>query len=491
VDDVTALTATTLAADVRAGRRSARAITDAFLDHIAATDGAIGAYLAVDADGARAAADAIDAARARGEPLGPLAGVPVGVKDVIVTRDLVTTAASKILAGWRPPYDATAVARLRAAGAVVLGKLNCDEFAMGSTGEQSAWRATANPWDLARVPGGSSSGSAAAMAVRAAALTLGTDTGGSIRQPAAFCGVVGLKPTYGRVSRWGAIAYASSLDQIGPLAATVADAALALEVIGGHDPRDATSIAAPAPPLTAALDRGVRGLRVGLPREYLPDDLDADVAAAVARARAILADAGATIVDVSLPHTRYALPAYYVIAPAEAASNLARYDGVRFGARAKDPADLDALYARTRGDGFGAEVIRRIMIGTYVLRAGSYDAYYRQAQQVRALVRRDFDRAFADVDCVLAPVAPTPAWLAGATPTPLDMYRADVFTLACNLAGLPGLAVPCGATAAGLPLGVQLMGRPLDEATLCAAGQVIERATGPAPRAPWPPREAP
>jgi aspartyl-tRNA(Asn)/glutamyl-tRNA(Gln) amidotransferase subunit A len=315
VDDVTALTATTLAADVRAGRRSARAITDAFLDHIAATDGAIGAYLAVDADGARAAADAIDAARARGEPLGPLAGVPVGVKDVIVTRDLVTTAASKILAGWRPPYDATAVARLRAAGAVVLGKLNCDEFAMGSTGEQSAWRATANPWDLARVPGGSSSGSAAAMAVRAAALTLGTDTGGSIRQPAAFCGVVGLKPTYGRVSRWGAIAYASSLDQIGPLAATVADAALALEVIGGHDPRDATSIAAPAPPLTAALDRGVRGLRVGLPREYLPDDLDADVAAAVARARAILADAGATIVDVSLPHTRYALPAYYVIAP--------------------------------------------------------------------------------------------------------------------------------------------------------------------------------
>ena len=480
-----------LAELVRTGAATARAITTAFLDRIAATEPVLHAYLAIDRDGALAAADAVDAQRARGDELGRLAGVPVAVKDLIVTRGLTTTAASRILAGWSPPYDATAVERLRAAGAIIVGKTNCDEFGMGSTNEASAYGPTRNPWRLDRVPGGSSGGSAAAVAAATAPIALGTDTGGSIRQPAAWCGVVGLKPTYGRVSRWGAIAYASSLDQIGPLAATVADAALALEVIGGHDPRDATSIAAPAPPLTAALDRGVRGLRIGLPREYLPDDLDADVAAAVARARAILADAGATIVDVSLPHTRYALPAYYVIAPAEAASNLARYDGIRFGPRAKDPADLDALYARTRGDGFGAEVIRRIMIGTYVLRAGSYDAYYRQAQQVRALVRRDFDRAFADVDCVLAPVAPTPAWLAGATPTPLDMYRADVFTLACNLAGLPGLAVPCGATAAGLPLGVQLMGRPLDEATLCAAGQVIERATGPAPRAPWPPREAP
>ena len=477
--------AAALAARIRAREVSAREVCDAFLARAEATD-ALGAYVVLDADGARAAADAVDAALARGDDPGPLAGVPVGVKDVIVTRDLVTTAASRMLAGWRPPYDATAVARLRAAGAVILGKTNCDEFAMGSTSEQSAWRPARNPWDPSRVPGGSSGGSAVAVAVGAAALTLGTDTGGSIRQPAAFCGVVGLKPTYGRVSRWGAIAYASSLDQIGPMTATVGDAALALEVIGGHDPRDATSVDAPAPALTAALDRGVRGLRVGLPREYLPDDLDAEVAGAVARARAILADAGATVVDVSLPHTRYALPAYYVIAPAEAASNLSRYDGIRFGHRATDAGELDALYAKSRAEGFGPEVIRRIMIGTFVLRAGHYDAYYRQAQQVRALVRRDFDRAFADVDCVLAPVAPTPAFPAGSTPTPLDMYRADVFTLACNLAGLPGLAVPCGATAAGLPLGVQLMGRPLDEATLIAAGAVIERATGPAPRAPWP-----
>ncbi|MBK9035586.1 MAG: Asp-tRNA(Asn)/Glu-tRNA(Gln) amidotransferase subunit GatA [Myxococcales bacterium] len=480
------MTATELAAQVRARAVSARAVTDAFLGRVDATDAALGAYVTVDHEGARAAADALDRALADGADGGPLAGVPVAIKDVIVTRDLVTTAASKILAGWVPPYDATAVARLRAAGAIILGKTNCDEFGMGSTTEHAATRTTVNPWAADRVPGGSSGGSAAAVAAASAPLALGTDTGGSIRQPAAFCGVVGLKPTYGRVSRWGAIAYASSLDQIGPMAATVADAALALEVIAGLDPRDATSIDLPAPALVAALARGVRGLRVGLPREYLPDDLDADVAAAVARAAAMLADAGATVVPMSLPHTRYALPAYYVIAPAEAASNLARYDGVRFGARCQDPADLDELYARTRGEGFGPEVIRRIMIGTYVLRAGSYDAYYRQAQQVRALVRRDFDEAFADVDVVLAPVAPTPAWPRGATPTPLDMYRADVFTLACNLAGLPGLALPCGATAAGLPLGVQLLGRPLDEATLCAAGAAIERARGPAPRAPWP-----
>ena len=322
--------------------------------------------------------------------------------------------------------------------------------------------------------------------MRAAALTLGTDTGGSIRQPAAFCGVVGLKPTYGRISRWGAIAYASSLDQIGPLAATVADAALALDVLAGVDPRDATSIDAPPPGAVAALDRGVRGLRLGVPREYRPDDLDPDVAGALDRAIALYTAAGATVVDVSLPHTRYALPAYYVIAPAEAASNLARYDGIRFGPRPRDVNELDALYARARADGFGPEVTRRIMIGTYVLRAGSYDAYYRRAQQVRALVRRDFDRAFETVDAILAPVAPTPAWLRGATPTPLDMYRADVFTLACNLAGLPGLAVPCGATAAGLPLGVQLLGRPLDEATLCAAGAALEATLGPPPRAPFP-----
>ncbi len=483
--DVTA-TATELAARVRTREVSAREVTDAFLARIAATDEALGAYVAVDRDGARTAAEAVDAAIARGDEPGPLAGVPVAVKDVIVTHGLVTTAASRMLAGWIPPYDATAVTRLRAAGAIVLGKASCDEFAMGSTTEHCAWRTTVNPWDPRRVPGGSSGGSAAAVAASSAALALGTDTGGSIRQPASFCGVVGLKPTYGRISRWGAIAYASSLDQIGPIAATVADAALALDVLAGLDPRDATSIDAPPPGAVAALDRGVRGLRLGVPREYRPDDLDPDVAGALDRAIALYTAAGATVVDVSLPHTRYALPAYYVIAPAEAASNLARYDGIRFGPRPRDVNELDALYARARADGFGPEVTRRIMIGTYVLRAGSYDAYYRRAQQVRALVRRDFDRAFETVDAILAPVAPTPAWLRGATPTPLDMYRADVFTLACNLAGLPGLAVPCGATAAGLPLGVQLLGRPLDEATLCSAGAALEAALGPPPRAPFP-----
>ncbi|MEZ4398556.1 MAG: Asp-tRNA(Asn)/Glu-tRNA(Gln) amidotransferase subunit GatA [Kofleriaceae bacterium] len=486
MDDLTALTASAIAAHVRGRALSAREVTDRFLARAAQSNPVLGAYLLLDADGARVAADAVDARLARGEDPGPLAGVPVAVKDVIVTRGLVTTAGSRMLAGWVPPYDATVVERLRAAGAIVLGKTACDEFAMGSTTEHAAVGTCVNPWDPSRVPGGSSGGSAVAVAAGAAALALGTDTGGSIRQPASLCGVVGWKPTYGRVSRWGAIAFASSLDQIGPMATTVRDAALALEVIAGGDPRDATSLDQPAPSLLDALDHGVAGLTIGVPREYRPDDLDADVAAALERAVAVLRDAGASVREVSLPHTRYALPAYYVIAPAEAASNLARYDGVRFGHRAADATTLEQLYARSRAEGFGPEVKRRIMIGTYVLQAGAYDAYYRQAQQVRARIRGDFDAAFTQVDAILAPVTPTPAWPRGASPAPLDQYRADVFTLACNLAGLPGLAVPCGATATGLPVGVQILGRALDESTVGRVGAAIERAVGPAPRAPWP-----
>ncbi len=463
---------------VKAREVSARQITDLFLERIAGRDGALGAYLAVDADGARARADAIDQAIGRGDDVGPLGGVPIAIKDVIVTEGLVTTAASKMLEGWVPPYDATAVSRLRAAGAVILGKLNCDEFAMGSSNERSGYKPCVNPWDPTRVPGGSSGGSAAAVSAGLASATLGTDTGGSIRQPAALCGVVGLKPTYGRVSRWGAIAFASSLDQIGPLTRTVEDAALLLEVIAGLDPRDATSIDLPAPALRAALGQGVAGLKVGLPREYFEGAIDPQITAAVRAAADALVAAGAELREVSLPHTRYALPTYYLVAPAEASSNLARYDGVRYGHQAKAPRDLADLYARSRADGFGPEVKRRIMIGSYALRAGYYDAYYKKAQQVRALIKRDFDRVFEEVDVLLTPTTPTAAFAVGEKATPLDMYLGDVFTLACNLAGIPGLAVPCGQTDGGLPIGAQLLGRALDEATLCRAGKVIEDALG-------------
>jgi aspartyl-tRNA(Asn)/glutamyl-tRNA(Gln) amidotransferase subunit A len=469
--------ASEMARRVRAKEVSAKELVDAHLARIAAVDGGIGAYLHVDGEGARRRAGEIDAAIARGEDPGPLAGVPVAVKDMLVTEGMPTTAASKILAGWVPPYDGTAVARLRAAGAVLLGKLSCDEFAMGSSNENAATGPVRNPWDTTRVPGGSSGGSAAAVAAGMAAATLGTDTGGSIRQPAAFCGVVGLKPTYGRVSRWGVIAFASSLDQVGPLARTVEDAALVTEIIAGHDPHDATTIDAPAPSLRPALDAPARGLRVGLPREYEGGDVDPEVRGAVDHAIAILRDAGAEMVPVSLPHTKYGLPVYYIIAPAEASSNLARYDGVRYGLRAGDrkQALLD-MYRETRGAGFGPEVKRRIMLGTYALRSGYYDAYYRKAQQVRALIQRDFTAAFEQVDVVLSPTAPTPAFAIGEKARPVDMYLADVFTLPCNLAGLPGISVPCGYTQGGLPLAVQLLARPLDEAALVRGARAIERA---------------
>lgn len=471
------MTAAAHARAVAAGEVSARELAESYLARIAAVDGALGSYLLVDADGARAQADAVDAARARGDALGPLAGVPVAVKDVLVTEGVATTAASRVLDGWIPPYDGTAVRALRDAGAVILGKLNCDEFAMGSSTENSGFRPCRNPWDLTRVPGGSSGGSAAAVAAGLCAASLGTDTGGSIRQPAALCGVVGLKPTYGRVSRYGVIAYASSLDQVGPMARTVEDAALLLEVIAGFDPRDATSIERPVPAYRGALGRGVAGLRVGLPEEYFGDGIDGEVAAAVEAAIAELSRAGAKVVRISLPHTRYALPTYYLIATAEASSNLARYDGVRYGARAAG-GDLKQMYRRTRGEGFGAEVKRRIMLGTYALRAGYYDAYYKKAQQARALIARDFAQAFEQVDVIASPTSPTAAFALGEkSGDPMQMYLMDVYTLACNLAGLPGMSVPCGFTAAGLPIGLQLLAPALGEETLIAAAAAYERAT--------------
>ena len=461
---------------IAAGEITAAQIVDAMIARIRAVDDVIGAYLAVDEDGARAAAEEVDRQRAANAPLGPLAGVPIALKDVLVTRGLATTAASRILEGWIPPYDAHVVERLRAAGAIVLGKVNCDEFAMGSSTENSAYQPTRNPWDLSRVPGGSSGGSSAAVAAGLCAASLGTDTGGSIRQPAAFCGVVGLKPTYGRVSRWGVVAFASSLDQVGPLTRTVADAALVLQTIAGFDPRDSTSLDAAVPSYADAMTGDVRGLRVGLPQEYF-EAMDDEIRAALRRTVAALVERGAELVDLSLPHTAHALPAYYLVAPAEASSNLARFDGVRYGLRVEAP-DLLDMYARTRGAGFGPEVKRRIMIGSYALRSGYYDAYYKKAQQVRTLIKRDFDHAFQYCDVVLTPTTPTPAFAFGAKSTPMDMYLADVFTLSCNLAGLPGISVPCGLTGEGLPIGVQLLARPLDEVTLLRVGGVIEAAVG-------------
>jgi len=470
------LSASETAAHIASGELTAASAVDALLGRIASVDGELGAFLAMDPRAHDAAAE-IDRRRAAGEPQGPLAGVPIALKDNLVTRGVATTAASKMLDGWIPPYDATVVDKLRAAGAIIVGKLNCDEFAMGSSTENSAFKRTRNPWDAARVPGGSSGGSAAAVAAGLCAGALGTDTGGSIRQPAAFCGVVGLKPTYGRVSRWGAIAFASSLDQIGPLTRTVEDAALMLEVIAGLDPRDETSIDAPVPRYRDALTGDVAGLRVGIPHEYYEGAIDADVRGALERAKAVLVERGAEVVDITLPHTQHALPAYYIVAPAEASSNLARYDGIRFGHAATDAKSLQDRYMRSRA-AFGTEVKRRIMLGTYALRSGYYEAYYKKAQQIRTLIKRDFDKAFQHVDVVLTPTTPTPAFAFGAKATPIEMYQADVFTLACNLAGLPGISVPCGLSGDGLPIGAQLLGKPLDEATILRTAHVIEKVLG-------------
>jgi len=466
------------AAKVASGELTAARIVDHYLARIANVDRELGAYLAVSSDEARKAAQEVDKARAANQPLGPLAGVPIALKDMLVTKGIATTAGSKILEGWIPPYDGTVVEKLRAAGAIILGKVNCDEFGMGSSTERSAYKKTKNPWDTARVPGGSSGGSSAAVAAGLCAASLGTDTGGSLRQPAAFCGCVGFKPTYGRVSRWGVVAFASSLDQVGPLTRTVRDAALMLEVIAGLDPRDSTSLDAPVPKYTDALTGDVKGLRVGIPHEYYEGTIDDDVRAALEKTKQALVERGAILVEISLPNTTHSLAAYYIVAPAEASSNLARYDGIRFGKAAAGAKNLYDLYVKSRGQGFGPEVKRRIMLGTYALRSGYYDAYYKKAQQIRTLIKRDFDKAFHHVDVILTPTTPTAAFRFNAKASPLEMYLGDVFTLSCNLAGIPGMSVPCGLTGEGLPIGAQLLGKPLAEATLLRTGAVIEAAVG-------------
>jgi aspartyl-tRNA(Asn)/glutamyl-tRNA(Gln) amidotransferase subunit A len=458
-------------------KTTAAALVDDFYARIRKEDPEIGAFLTLSEDRARAQAERIDKLVADGQPLPPLAGVPIAIKDVMVTRGVRTTAGSKILENFIPPYDCTAVTRLEAAGAVVLGKLNCDEFAMGSSTENSAYHPVRNPRDKTRVPGGSSGGSAAAVAAGMAVATLGSDTGGSIRQPASFCGVVGLKPTYGRVSRYGLIAFASSLDHIGPFANTVKDAALMLRTIAGRDPMDSTSADLPVPDYVAELEKPVRGLKVGVAKEYFGSGLDAEVRAAVEAAIQKLAALGCEIVPVTLPNTEYAIPAYYIVATAEASANLARFDGVRYGFRARGARTLAEMYRETRDRGFGMEVKRRIMLGTYALSAGYYDAYYLKAQKVRTLLTRDFDEAFKKVDVIAAPTAPTPAFRLGEkVDDPLAMYLADIYTVTANLAGIPGISVPCGENHEKLPIGLQLFARHFDEATLLRVAHGYEQS---------------
>jgi aspartyl-tRNA(Asn)/glutamyl-tRNA(Gln) amidotransferase subunit A len=458
------------------GRTTASALAGQFYDRIKKEDAEVGAFLTLCEERALAQARRIDAMAEAGEPLPPLAGVPVAIKDVMVTSGVRTTAGSKILENFIPPYDCTAVARLEAAGAVILGKLNCDEFAMGSSNENSAFHPVHNPRDKSRVPGGSSGGSAAAVAAGMAVVTLGSDTGGSIRQPASFCGVVGLKPTYGRVSRYGLIAFASSLDHIGPFAKTVKEAALVLSAIAGRDPMDPTSANIPVPDYVAELENPVRGLKVGVAKEYFGSGLDPEVRAAVEAAIQKLAELGCEVVPVSLPHTEYAIPTYYIVATAEASSNLARYDGVRYGFRAKANT-LSEMYRRSRDGGFGMEVKRRIMLGTYALSAGYYDAYYLKAQKVRTLLTRDFDEAFKGVDVIAAPTCPTPAFRLGEKVNdPLAMYLADIYTVTANLAGIPGISIPCGENHEKLPIGLQLFARHFDEATLLRVAHTFEQS---------------
>ncbi len=475
---LTEKTAAELLALQEAGRATAAEIADAFLAAVRNREPAVRAFVHLDESAVRQQAAAVDAKRKAGARLGPLAGVPVALKDVLCTRGVPTTCGSRMLAGFVPPYDAHVVERLKAADAVLIGKTNMDEFAMGSSTENSVTGPTRNPWDPARIPGGSSGGSAAAVAAGFAPLALGTDTGGSIRQPAALCGVVGLKPTYGRVSRYGLVAFASSLDQVGPFARTVADAARLLGVIAGHDPRDSTSVDRPVPAYTKTLNDPLPGLRIGVPREFFGEGLDAEVEAAVRAALKEYEKRGATLVDVSLPHSPYALAAYYIVAPAEASSNLARYDGMHYGHRTREEADLVGTYAKSRSEGFGPEVKRRVMIGTYVLSSGYKDAYYVKALKVRRLVKRDFDEAFAACDVVAGPTAPTPAFPIGAkADDPLAMYLSDVYTVSANLAGLPGVSVPCGFTKAGLPIGLQLLAPPFEEERLLRAARTYEAAT--------------
>ena len=464
-----------LATALKAGEFSSRELTENLLARIKRLDGEINSLITVTPEQALAAADAADTARGRGAA-GPLTGLPLAIKDLFCTEGVLTTAGSKMLANFVSPYDATVVERLKAAGTVSLGKTNMDEFAMGSSNENSAFGAVKNPWDHSAVPGGSSGGSAAAVAAGLVPAAMGTDTGGSIRQPAAFCGITGLKPTYGRVSRWGIVAYASSLDQAGPMARTAEDCALLLGAISGHDPRDSTCVSRGVPDYTEELDAPLNGLKIGLPREYFGDGLDPQVEAAVREAVRVYESLGASVREVSLPHTHYAIPAYYVIAPAEASSNLSRYDGVRFGHRCQAPADLIDLYKRSRAEGFGEEVKRRILIGTHTLSEGFFDAYYKKAQQVRRLIRQDFLDAFEEVDVLMGPASPTPAFDLGANKDPVSMYLQDIYTIAVNLAGIPGISVPAGFVGKR-PVGLQILGTHFAEARLLNVAHQFQQAT--------------
>jgi aspartyl-tRNA(Asn)/glutamyl-tRNA(Gln) amidotransferase subunit A len=476
--DLTELTVIEAAAAMRKREISSRDLVAACLDRARRVEGTIRAFVELYESDALAEADAADRRLASGGVKGRIEGVPIGIKDNLCVAGKPVTCASRILNGFVAPYSATVIERLRGEGAVLLGRMNMDEFAMGSSTENSCYGATRNPWDTDRVPGGSSGGSAAAVAAREIPAALGSDTGGSIRQPAALCGVAGLKPTYGRVSRYGLVAFASSLDQIGPIARSVRDIALLLEVIGGHDPRDSTSVEMPVAGLSAGIEDGVSGMRIGVPKEYFIEGMDAGVRAAVETAIGRIRELGAEPVEVSLPHTEYAVATYYIIATAEASSNLARYDGVQYGFRAPNPKGLLDMYERTKSEGFGDEVKRRVMLGTYVLSSGYYDAYYLKAQKARTLLKNDFEKAFAKCDLIAAPVTPTAAFRVGEkTADPLQMYLSDIFTISANLAGVPALSIPCGFTSDPLPVGLHLIGRPFDEASIFRAAHAYESAT--------------
>ncbi len=478
MNELSQLSAHELHARLLAGDISAIAIAEAAIERTQAVDGDIGAFNTLMPEAALAKAKNIDARIAAGQPVGPLAGVPVAIKDNMCTRGTRTTCSSKILENFVPPYDATAVEMIDRADAIPIGKTNQDEFAMGSSTENSGFEPTKNPWDFSRIPGGSSGGSAAAVAACQVPVALGSDTGGSIRQPAALCGVVGIKPTYGRVSRYGLIAYGSSLDQIGTFGRDVRDTAMLLSAIAGHDPKDSTSADEPVPDYAAELGGGVKGFRIGVPREYFAEGIDPDVEAAVRAAADVYRGLGAELVDISLPHTEYAVAAYYIVATAEASSNLARYDGVHYGHRTADDVGIVELYSRSRAEGFGAEVKRRIMLGTYALSSGFYDAYYLKALKARAMIKKDFDDAWGKVDCVLCPTSPTVAFKFGEhTQDPLSMYLADIYTISCNLAGLPGISINCGAGAHGLPVGLQLLGRPFEESKILRIAHAFESET--------------
>jgi aspartyl-tRNA(Asn)/glutamyl-tRNA(Gln) amidotransferase subunit A len=464
-----------LKSEIASGATKAADLATVYYDRIEAVNPALNVYLSLTKDRAIEQAAHIDALAAKGDPLPALAGIPIGIKDVLVMKGAPATAGSKILKGYEPPYDATAVTKLESAGAVLLGKLNCDEFAMGSSNENSAYGPVRNPVDLERVPGGSSGGSAAAVAANLAVASLGSDTGGSIRQPASFCGVVGVLPTWGRVSRYGLIAFASSLDRIGPFAGNVRDAATLLSVLAGHDPKDATSSPAPVPDYAAESDKGASDLRIGVPAEYFAEGLDPEVRAAIEKGIEDLKAAGCTIKPISLPHTKYAIPVYYLVATAEASANLARFDGVRYGFRSPSSENLAAMYRHSRDEGFGPEVKRRILLGTYALSAGYYDAYYGKAQQVRRLLAEEFLRAFAEVDAIVTPTSPVPAFKLGEkSGDPLSMYLADIYTVTASLAGICGVTVPCGTTSSGLPVGMQVLATHLGESTAFRVARAVE-----------------